>query len=174
MKVIKNYFLPLVRAANQEWPEPDWPYWHLYSNEDSVKRASKDPCRLTPSCKLLLAKMAEHPVDDGLFPDMALHGAGMHEIPEGGHLSLHKDSERHPAKPWFRKLNMVLFLSECEGGELEIEGQSLIIPEPGKAVVFSPGLSHQVLPVTAGSRRSLSLFWWGLDGDGDTTSARFS
>ena len=174
IKIINNFCLPLALAASNEWPSGDWPHWHLYDGNNSVKRASKDHYRLTPACKLLIAKMAETSVPDGLFPDLSLHGAGMHEIPQGGYLRSHKDSEKHPVKPWFRKLNMVLFINSCEGGELVIENHEPISPKPGKAVIFSPNLSHEVIPVTEGIRMSLSLFWWSLSGEGKTTVADFS
>lgn len=150
----------LIDAALATWPDERWPHWHLYSGEYGVKRASKDPERLPAPCRILVERMAAIDIP-GCFPDLDLHGAGMHWIPSGGRLSRHIDSNIHPLTGWRRRANTILFLEGCGGGELKIMGQ-LITPKSGRTVHFDCGEDcwHEVLPVESGNRRTLSLFWW--------------
>lgn len=173
-------WLPLVRAAEATWPDKDWPYWHVYQTEHSVKFATKDAYRLTAPCQILLNHMLTHVTANipefqsaKVFPDLDLHGAGMHWIPKDGFLAPHVDSEKHPVRQWFRVASSVLFLSECEGGELCVEGLDPIAPNPGKLVTLPSNRKHWVRPVLAGNRYTLSVFWWALEGHGSTTSATF-
>lgn len=173
IEVIDNAVsMGLVSAAQVEWPNDTWPHWHRYNDCNSVKYSSKDATRLTPACRLLVDEIAQRDVPDGFFPDLTLYGAGMHMIKRGGHLSLHRDAERHPVTGWYRRLNAVLYLTDCSGGELVI-GNKVIKPVAGRLVTFSCELKHSVNVVESGVRNSLALFWWSLDGSGDTTSATF-
>jgi hypothetical protein len=174
MIVTDGFYLPLCRAAAATWPAPDWPHWHLYQTADSHKRATKDPDRLTPACRRLLQEMAVLTCPDGTFPDLDLHGAGMHWLQEGGYLARHRDGEVHPLTGWYRRWNAILFVSECEGGELVVDGQEPLQPRVGRLVTFDSQIPHEVRPVTGGKRKSLSLFWWSLAGDGASTQATFT
>lgn len=174
MILATNWNMPLVEAARATWPSETWPHWHKYSDNNAVKYATKDPARVTAPVSELIRRMAALPVDSGWFPDLDLHGAGMHWIPPGGHLGRHLDGAVHPLTNWFRKGNAILFLDRCEGGELAIDGQDPIVPEPGKLIMFSSDQWHEVRPVIAGDRRSVSLFWWGIDGSGVRDRVKFA
>lgn len=164
----------LCLAAATEWPDNKWPHWHLYSYADSQKYASKDASRLTPACKVLINLLAGQSIAPAdTFPDLSLHGAGMHMIETGGYLKRHTDGERHPTTGWFRRFNAIVFLSDCDGGELVIDGHDPVRPRFGQVVGFESSVPHEVLPVTGGVRKTLSLFWWSLDGIGETTAATF-
>jgi len=175
--VIKKFpeWLPIIRSARSVIPSTTWPYWHKYSDENSTKYATKDPSRLSESCKLLLQLICLNvAAPDESFPDFDLHGAGLHWIPEGGHLSHHRDGEIHPLTGWNRKASSILFLSDCLGGDLVVDGYEPIRPEPGKLVTFESNLGHKVNQVIRGDRYTLSLFWWSLNGDGVTEKATFT
>lgn len=165
--VIENFANPaLVRALSATWLPPDSPWWLVYGNG---KRATKDPSRLPVAANLLLHKMATVAYDDGLFPDLEyLHGAGLHEIPAGGSLGLHLDSERHPVLPWRREASAVLYLDDCDGGELELCDETGHVTEriesrSNRLVLFAtPGQWHRVAECRS-RRRSLCLFFWAID-----------
>ena len=171
---IEAWNLPLVEACRATWPNAHWPHWHKYADQNSIKYATKDPDRLNPAAKMLIQRMADLPVEAGWFPDLDLHGAGMHWIPEGGHLERHLDGQVHPLNGWYRKANAILFLDHCEGGELCVEGLEPIHPQPGKLVMFAADQWHEVRKVVSGNRRSLSLFWWSLKGEGVREGALFA
>lgn len=162
IKQIENYApLGLVNAVVADWPKPDWRNWHYYDNVNSRKRATKDSKSLPTSSMMLLGRMSCLDMGE-FFPDMELHGAGMHEIPDGGYLSRHLDGAVHPQTGWARKANAILFLNDdFSGGELCFD-DDIVVPEKNKLVMFetSDTAWHWVNPVAGGSRKTLSLFWW--------------
>lgn len=51
---------------------------------------------------------------------------------------------------------VVMYLSECEGGELVFPYEGVRVkPRPGTAACFSPGLIHESTPVTAGIKYNI-------------------
>jgi hypothetical protein len=164
--IIRNFARPsLVSAAAANVPAADWPHWYRYSGASGDKYATRDPGRLHASHWLLLNKMAEIEVPTGEFPDLDLHGAGLHWIPAGGRLPLHVDAQRHPLRPWRRTRTAILYLTACRGGELVLYdpgGKPIdrITPEPGILVMFPDGIPHEVSEVVEGDRVSLALFFW--------------
>ena len=173
----------LLRAVAATWPRDDWPHWHRYDDENAVKLGSKDAHRLPDAARQVLSLMAMidvgrldppssilHPPSS--FPDLDLHGAGLHAILPGGHLGLHLDGAVHPLTGWRRELNAVLFVDDWEsawGGELEFwqsetSGPMAVIqPARNSLVLFSTREEawHRVAPVTGPRpRRTLSMFWW--------------
>lgn len=182
---LDHAFTPeLLYAANAEWPKSDWPWWHVYGDQNARKLASKDPSRLPESCRLLLNKMASLSVSgmldapERLFPDLTLHGAGMHCIERNGFLKPHLDSDHHPSTKWTRELSAVLFLSEKWepqwGGQLQLwdagakQVRRSIEPCFNRLVIFRcrGEAWHSVAPVRCpegDSRKTLALFWWSRE-----------
>lgn len=165
--IVIDDFAPigLINAARASWPGPTWEHWHRYTGTHGNKYASKDASRLTEPCRLLIARMAELTPDRDSWPDLVLYGAGMHWIPEGGRLPLHFDAQTHPLHGWSRRWNAVLYLDCPSGGELVFRnaaGQIIqqVAPLINRLALFETTAEHEVLPVLAGDRRSLSLFWW--------------
>lgn len=167
----------LLRAVAATWPRDDWPYWHKYDNADSQKLASKDAHRLPDAAKLVIAEMAKLDVSEfcgDCFPDLDLHGAGLHSIPPEGHLGLHLDGAIHPLTDWRRECNAVLFVDDWWdgwGGGLQFwdaTGHSLVetvLPARNRLVLFATGdhAWHRVSHVAGPKpRRTISLFWWSL------------
>ena len=65
-RVIDDWTDPeLVRAAEAEWPDHRWPFWHRYENG---KLASKDPLRYPPACAELVRRMLCLPVPGDVDP----------------------------------------------------------------------------------------------------------
>ena len=169
IKIIDSYHRGLINAALATFPLEHWCGWHRYTGKQGEKFATKDSLRITPASKLLIDLMAAIEVGEGCFPDLDLHGAGMHWIKEGGSLPLHRDAQTHPLTGWTRRFNAILFLESCDGGELRFEDTGEEIqPEAGRLIIFPVNSPHQVLPVKKGNRRTLSLFWWDLsESDGN-------
>jgi len=179
--VIERFAAPeLLAACEATWPAADWPHWHRYDGRNAVKRATRDPHRVTAAAWELLRRVAGLPVGRLLrlqqpsWPDFDLHGAGMHEIPRGGRLAWHLDAEVHPARPWRRAASAVLFVNSVWGrdwgGDLQLRGddqsQKTIGVRPGRLVLFAagPGRWHGVPQSLdcphAETRKTLALFWW--------------
>jgi hypothetical protein len=165
----------LVRAAEAEWPDLSWPFWHRYENG---KLATKDPLRLPPASAELVRRMLCLPVGEmlgveGAFGDWNCHGAGLHAMPPGSSLGVHLDSDHYPITGWQRAVNAVLYVNSrwenAWGGAFELydaEGrQRLKVIEPrfNRLVLFTPSdLSyHAVAPVTGPeTRKTLTVFFW--------------
>lgn len=176
----------LLRAAEAEWPDPDWPEWHLYDTEHARKYATRHRSSITPAADLMLSQMALLPVSQWfcsahVFPDMQLHGAGMHMLTSGGRLGLHRDAEAHPVRDWKRELSAVLFVGDWDpewGGQLQL-GDKAIDVRRNRLVIFRcagtvHGVPEPVRCPEGASRKSLALFWWSSGGgDRSATSATF-
>jgi len=165
----------LLRAVAATWPRDDWSHWHRYRDQTADKFATKDADRLPPAAKLVIAELAKLPVRDLLcvgdcFPDLDLHGAGLHMSKPGGFLACHLDGATHPLTGWSRVANAVLFVDDWQpewGGALQMvaDGQvaSECVPQRGRIAMFATGDTawHQVSQVTGPKpRRTISLFWW--------------
>ena len=157
----------LVAEAVRSWPALGWSHWLSYDSPLERKRT----CCLWPvipePCRRLLAEMAVWAMTQrpGMLPDMSLYGSGMCDMREGDFLSLHLDHDRHPHLGLRRAVNTVLFLGECEGGELELwdrgkVGPTLsILPQSGRVVLFEPDVPHAVASVRGSvPRRALSVY----------------
>ena len=178
--VVTQWVQPeIVRAADVAFPDLQWSHWHRYSTVDAMKYASKDSLRLPPACSLAIEDMSRFPIGDvfgvsDCFPDLELHAAGMHCIPQGGYLGEHVDAQRHPIHPWARRFSAVLFLNSGEGGRLKM-GDKTVRWEAGSMVVFecSDCSRHEVetVPVKGPARKTLSLFWWSVS-ESTSESAR--
>jgi hypothetical protein len=185
----------LVRAADAEWPDARWLHWHRYDSAESKKLATKDPLRIPPASAELLRQLACMPVAaiTGLadvFPDLLLHGGGMHALESGGRLGVHLDGDRHPQTGWRRRLSAMLYVNERWhagwGGALELWDEKAqacvasIEPRFNRLVIFEcgPAAYHGVpRPVrcpVGEQRRSLALFYWSAaDGGGTRDRASF-
>lgn len=185
MKIIENTIpRSLLLAAEAAWPSPDWPYWHRYNGATANKFGSMDRSRIPPACIATLdaLALAVMPHIGDSFIDYDLHAAGMHMMPPGGFLGRHLDAECHPIRPWRRTHSIVMGVNSewCPemGGGLAIEGQAIITPQCGRAVIFeTPDTWHEVYPVSHGFqvyRKTLALFAWQVDTDcGGKTHADF-
>lgn len=151
----------LIDRAIKSWPSCEWNGWHCYENG---KKASKPGFRIPAACQTLIDRISD--IDLGeLFPDRGLHGAGLHQMEAGRKLGLHLDTERHPLYSWKREYSAILYLDNCEGGELEFtdpSGKTLcsVVPCHNRIVLFAtPSQWHRVR-VTKSIRRALCVFFW--------------
>jgi hypothetical protein len=79
----------------------------------------------------------------------------------------HRDNQQLIGGTWVpnhtprRKVAVMIYLSQCEGGELSFSDLGVRIgPRPGLAVVMAANVTHSVEPVTAGTRYAVTA--WGV------------
>lgn len=165
----------LVRAAEAEWPDTRWPFWHRYECD---KLATKDPLRFPPACaelirRMLCLRIGELMGLDDTFADWNCHGAGLHTSPPGASLGVHLDSDHHPNTGWQRACNAILFVNSSWrpewGGELELwnadgtECLKHIAPRFNRLVLFEPSdISFHAVAQNRGPepRKTLATFYW--------------
>lgn len=174
--VIDNWAEPeLVRAAEVEWPELSWPFWHRY---ECGKLATKDPLRFPPACaelirRMLCLRVGELMGLDDTFADWNCHGAGLHTSPPGASLGVHLDSDHHPLTGWQRACNAILFVNtgwkSDWGGAFELwsadgrECLKRIVPRFNRLVLFEPSdISFHAVSRNTGPepRKTLATFYW--------------
>lgn len=175
-EIIDNWAPPeLVRAAETEWPDEHWPFWHRY---DNGKLTTKDPLRIPPACSELIRRMLCLPISELMgvsdaFGDWNCHACGLHGMPPGSSLGIHLDSDHHPNTGWQRACNAVFYLNshweDERGGQFELYNatgthcEKRISPKFNRLVLFQPSdvSYHAVSEVTGPeTRKTLTVFFW--------------
>lgn len=112
----------------------------------------------------------------GLIPDPYFLGAGIHEIKQGGHLSVHADFNHHKPMNLERRINVLIYLNKDwkteYGGSLELwddamkERQHDIVPLFNRCVIFNTTSDSQhgnPTPINHPegiSRKSIALYYY--------------
>ncbi|QQV78079.1 2OG-Fe(II) oxygenase [Sphingomonas aliaeris] len=118
----------------------------------------------------------------GLIPDPYFLGAGIHEIRQGGHLSVHADFNHHKIMNLERRINVLIYLNKDwkadYGGSLELWDEAMttreqdVVPEFNRCVIFNTTSNSQhgnPQPINhpAGiSRKSIALYYYTSTWDG--------
>jgi len=172
----------LIEAAKATWPNQNNGQWHAY---DNGKLVSKTSGIFSSAVKLIIPEMIKWVDSLGItgesFPDIEyFHGAGLHQMGPGNYLGLHTDCEFHPLLPWKREWSIILYLDDCEGGELDIvnEDGTVAARIPSKcntlAMFSTPNQLHRVNE-TKNLRRTICLFYWSIcDKKTNVVRANFS
>jgi Rps23 Pro-64 3,4-dihydroxylase Tpa1-like proline 4-hydroxylase len=118
--VIDN-FLPSEISSKiaEEFPSFDEDFWYSYDNPLEIKKASNNWnnfSELTYSyfVKVLSGEfnsLLESITGVKLYPDIGLHGGGLHTHKNGGRLNPHLDYSIHPKLNLQRKLNLILYIN---------------------------------------------------------------
>lgn len=166
-RIIDNFAPPaLVRGLTATWLPADSGHWH-YSNG---KRVTKDASQLPQAAVMLLHHMALWVPDktwkvENAFPDIEfLHGAGLSDMEVGSELGLHTDADYHPTLPWRREMSTILYLNDCQGGDLVLHGagDTVVSPVENRFVAFTTrGQPHRVTRCGT-PRKAICLFWWSV------------
>ena len=132
-QVIDN-FLDIKRAKNisQEFPDYNSPAWFQYNNPLEIKSTCNNWYYFGSETYKTFAhlnspefiqKLQDITGIKTLYPDIGLHGGGLHIHGTGGKLNVHLDYSIHPKLKLQRKLNLIIYLTEdwnAEwGGNLE-------------------------------------------------------
>lgn len=172
---------PDAAAAARVFPPANWPDWRLHLNRNTKKRDCADLDKVPPLIrKLLLALNGGQVIYElrrltgipALLPDPTLEGGGMHRIDAGGFLGIHRDFNVTPDRRLLRRVNLLLYLNACQGGDLELWEEeagkparraSSIEPSPGRAVVFTttgPAWHGHPHPLRSAARLSLAAYYY--------------
>jgi hypothetical protein len=133
-EVIDN-FLDLEQAIkiSQEFPDYNSDCWFSYNNPLENKKSCNNWYVFgTETYKTLtylnspefIKKLQEITGIERLYPDIGLHGGGLHIHGRDGKLNVHLDYSIHPKLKLQRKLNLIIYLAENWnndwGGGLEL------------------------------------------------------
>lgn len=122
----------------------------------------------------------------GLIPDPYFLGAGIHEIKQGGHLSIHADFNHHKLMNLERRINVLIYLNKDwkreYGGGLELWDDQMtalahdIVPLFNRCVIFNTTSNSQhgnprpVAHPDGVSRKSIALYYYTSTWDGSKRS----
>jgi len=128
---------------------------------------------------LVLNKLEKLTGITGLIADPDLRGGGMHCINSGGKLSVHADYNKHPSNPWYRRMNLLLYLNrhweESWGGDLQLWNKDMtqmvksIQPLFNRAIIFNTtptayhGHPHKLNCPEGVSRYSIAMYYFTMD-----------
>ena len=94
-----------------------------------------------------IQKLEEMTGIKGLFADPYYAGGGIHKVKSGGHLNIHTDYMLHPVKPWYRRINLLLYLTPDWryewGGKFEMWNEECteriqdVSPVQNRCVIFN-------------------------------------
>lgn len=118
----------------------------------------------------------------GLIGDPFFVGGGLHEIFQGGHLSVHADFNHHLPLNLERRINVLIYLNrgwkDEWGGQLELWENDMsrcvvsCTPEFNRCVIFNTtsdsnhGNPHPIAHPTGVPRRSIALYYYTATWDG--------
>lgn len=122
----------------------------------------------------------------GLVPDPYFLGAGIHEIKQGGHLSVHADFNHHKIMNLERRINVLIYCNKDwkkeYGGGLELWDERMsklfhdIVPLFNRCVIFNTTSNSQhgnPQPIDHPlgiSRKSIALYYYTATWDGSKRS----
>lgn len=102
---------------------------------------------------------------NNLKADPQLYAAGLAQGANGSFLNVHLDNSSHPVSPWFRRLNIIVYLnarwSEEKGGQLEFWDEEMKTP-----TAILPSFNRMALFAT--DKRSWHGYRYVNTPDGDT------
>lgn len=148
--------VPIVKAVTDCIPDASWSGWVRYSNELERKRTVQPSAHYTNMLPLLtlardltrwpwLAFLTHLTGIHNLIADEEQYGAGLHVSDPGDYLQQHLDYSVHPQTGLERRLNLILYLNDCEGGCTELWDRSArnvvrtVRPKAGRLLLWEAG-----------------------------------
>ena len=120
--VIDNFFdEETAISLSREFPDYNSDVWYVYDNPLENKKTCNVwnlfPRNLYSTfCYLnsptFISKLKKITGIKKLYPDVGLHGGGLHIHEKGGKLNIHLDYSIHPKLKLQRKLNLIVYLAE--------------------------------------------------------------
>ncbi len=109
-----------------------------------------------------------------LFADEKLYASGLAQGADGSFLNVHIDNSSHPVNPWYRRLNLLVYLNknwqEEKGGHVEFWSQDMsestgILPIFNRAVIFATDKYswhgyRQVNTPDGDTRKSINIYYF--------------
>ena len=132
-QVIDNFFnKEQAKTISQEFPKYNSDIWYCYNNPLEHKKTCNNWYQFGPetyktltmlNSKEFIKQLQKITGISKLYPDIGLHGGGLHIHGTGGKLNIHLDYSIHPKLKLQRKLNLIIYLEEDWnpkwGGNLE-------------------------------------------------------
>jgi Rps23 Pro-64 3,4-dihydroxylase Tpa1-like proline 4-hydroxylase len=118
-----------------------------------------------------------------LRPDPHLYAAGLAQGTNGSYLNMHIDNSSHPVNPWYRRLNILVYLNpywnEAKGGDFELWSNDLkktaaILPIFNRMVIFGTNKTswhgyRRVNTPDGDTRKSINIYYFSEESpDGGT------
>ncbi|MGB0563498.1 MAG: 2OG-Fe(II) oxygenase [Spirulinaceae cyanobacterium] len=109
-----------------------------------------------------------------LLPDPKLYASGLAQGENGSFLNIHIDNSSHPVEPWYRRLNLLVYLNrnwtEAKGGHIELWSKGMsestaILPSFNRAVIFATDRTswhgHRLVNTPDGdTRKSINIYYF--------------
>ena len=121
-QVIDNFFnKEQAKTISQEFPEYNSDIWYCYNNPLEHKKTCNNWYQFGPetyktltmlNSKEFIKQLQKITGISKLYPDIGLHGGGLHIHGTGGKLNIHLDYSIHPKLKLQRKLNLIIYLEE--------------------------------------------------------------
>ena len=132
-QVIDNFFnQEQAKRISKEFPDYNSDVWFCYNNPLENKKTCNNWYQFGPetyktltmlNSKEFIKQLEKITGISKLYPDIGLHGGGLHIHGTGGKLNIHLDYSIHPKLKLQRKLNLIIYLEENWnpewGGNLE-------------------------------------------------------
>ena len=156
-----------------------------YSRPQENKKYSFNPSKLPTDTRHLFGYFNSQPFVSfiegltgirGLIPDPSFLGGGVHEVRNGGHLSIHADFNFHPGLKLERRVNVLIYLNRDWqpdfGGQFEFWNEGMTTrtaafdPIFNRCVVFNTtsnsyhGNPNPVQHPQGIARRSIALYYY--------------
>lgn len=149
--------------------------------DENIKQMPPNTKRLIDyfNSKPVLNKLEKLTGITNLIADPHLFGGGMHRVDSGGRLSVHADYNKHRTKPWYRRINLLLYLNknweESWGGDLQLWNRDVTqmvtrsLPLFNRAVIFNTtptayhGHPHPLNSPEGVSRYSIAMYYFTID-----------
>lgn len=137
-----------AKKISQEFPDYNSSVWYCYNNPLENKKTCNNWYHFGPETYSLLTELNSPEFIQTLqtvtgipklYPDIGLHGGGLHIHGKGGKLNVHLDYSIHPKLKLQRKLNLIIYLTEDWnpewGGGLELWSHNEETKRPNKKEV---------------------------------------
>lgn len=148
-QVIDNFFSQAqAKTISQEFPDYNSDIWYCYNNPLENKKTCNNWYQFGPetyktltilNSKEFIRQLQKITGIRKLYPDIGLHGGGLHIHGTGGKLNIHLDYSIHPKLKLQRKLNLIIYLEEDWnpnwGGNLEFWSHDKEKNKPDKRYV---------------------------------------
>lgn len=157
--IIDN-FLDSKQASkiSKEFPDYTSDDWFFYNNPLENKKSCNNWHTFGPETYKTLTylnspefikKLQEITGIQTLYPDIGLHGGGLHIHGKGGKLNVHLDYSIHPKLKLQRKLNLIIYLTEDWntdwGGGLEFWSHNSETKRPKEKVVTIDNIFNRAI-----------------------------
>jgi hypothetical protein len=155
-----NNFLDIKKAKNisEEFPDYNCPAWFEYNNPLENKKTCNNWYYFGPetyktfsylNSPEFIQKLQDITGIKTLYPDIGLHGGGLHIHGTGGKLNVHLDYSIHPKLKLQRKLNLIIYLAEDWntewGGSLEFWSHNQAKNKPENKIVTIDNIFNRAI-----------------------------